>query len=165
MPLLKSMLSISIFPLLFILSCKSGPVDTAELFKQNFHPYPNVLVKLNKNNLSDDPRELFFLSYRDKDFTESLAISNQISGLKADDPLQLYRAVCMMATGDYDTAIPLLKSLASQSGDYQDAARWYWSLALLKQGKIEECKNQLITLKNTSTYIRNEAKVLMGKLE
>lgn len=149
---------------LMVLSCQTKKQGTELLFEQNFHPYPNVLVKLSKEAPCYLPYEQFFKAYRDKDYSQALAISDNIQNLPADDPLQLYRAVCLMALEQYETAVPVLKNLAAAPGEYQDAARWYWSLALLKLGKIEACKNQLIELQNQSTYIRNEAKVLIGKL-
>ena len=147
-----------------LLACGPEAPDTEHLFRKNFLPYPNVLVQLNQDSTSSDPRYSFFLAYRDRDFAGALHIADSLSTLSPNDPLQLYRSVCLITLDKYKDAIPLLSALARDKGEFQDAARWYLSLIYLKQGQVEACKEQLLTLQNTSTYIRNEAKVLISKL-
>ena len=145
-------------------ACAPKVPDTDKLFLQNFLPYPNVMVKLDRDTATKDQLYNFFLAYRDRDFKESLRLADQIQPLEASNPLQLYRAVCLMSLEQYEAAkLPLL-NLSKVEGEYQDAARWYLALSHLKLGQIADCKKELTLIKNTSTYIRNEAKVLISKL-
>lgn len=146
-------------------ACNTNGPDTSKLFQQNFLPYPNVLVKIEQDSTTNDPLYNFFLAYRDRDFKKSLRLADQIQPLGASHPLQLYRAVCLMSLEQYEQALIPLQGLSQVSGEYQDAARWYLGLSHLKLGQTEACKKELTLLKNTSTYIRNEAKVLIDKLD
>jgi len=169
MTFLKSphyLLFFAIASLLLGQSCmESEPLTPRALFAKNFHPYPNVLIDLESSDLKKTPLTKTFLAYRYKDFKNALKFSNQIADLTEDDPVQLYRGVCQIILGDTEKAMYTMEPLAKQKGEFQDAARWYLALAALRLDRIDTAEFYLEQLTDESTYIRNEAFVLLEKVK
>jgi len=136
-----------------------------ELFDANFQPFPNLVIDLDQVPLDTTPVVKTFLAYRNKEYEKAFQYSTKITDLPEDDPIQLYRAVCKLAMSDAHTAEYLLLPLSEKNWEYRDAANWYLALANLKQGKVSATKSCLKLLTDRSTYIRNEASVLMRKVD
>ena len=151
--------------ILSLTACNRKPVTPEVLFEANFHPFPNVLVDLEKDSLSANPKVLTFLAYRNKNYEEALRYSDKINPLSEHDPIQLYRGVSFMALNKMNRAIEILEPLTDTSSEYKDAANWYLALCKLKQNDLMATAMNLKKLTNRSTYIRNEAQVLLKKVE
>ena len=158
--------SLVLVPLVLLLvQCGLNSSTPEALFEANFHPFPNLIMDLDEIPLDTTAVARTFLAYREKQYEEAYKHSNNITSLSDEDPIQLYRAVCKLALNDPHTAEYLLLPLSEKKWEYRDAANWYLALANLKQGKISETKSRLKLLTDRSKYIRNEAAVLMGKVD
>jgi len=149
----------------FLVQCSLKNTTAESLFDSNFHPFPNLVVDLDNIPVDTTPVVKTFLAYREKQYQKAFEYSNEIQQLSEDDPIQLYRAVCKLALDDSHTAEYILLPLSEKKWEYQDASNWYLALANLKQGKIPATITRLKMLTDRSTYLRNEAAVLMDKVK
>lgn len=158
-------ISILLLGILLLIQCTGNKTTAEALFDSNFHPFPNLLIDLDQIPQDTTAVVRTFLAYRNKEYEKAFNHSSEIKSLSNEDPIQLYRAVCKLALDDAHTAEYLLLPLSEKKWEYRDAAHWYLALANLKQGKINATKARLRLLTDRSTYIRNEAAVLIGKVE
>ena len=138
------------------------PVDTLQLYADNFTPYPTKTVRKPGVAL-----EKAVKSYEKKEYAEALPIFEQVA--KTDslyNEWSMYRGICYLETGNAVAAeTDFLRLLAEGGAFYEEDARWYLVMAYLKQGQRQKAKTELnIFNAQKSTYKQDQVQQLLKNL-
>ncbi len=99
-----------------------------------------------------------FRFYQNRDYR------NAISRLNDDDATAVfYKGLSYLYVGEYQNAITSFSSL--ETSRYNEQARWFTALALLKSGKITEGKIVLNAIVSNNGYKSSEARELLSSYE
>lgn len=136
------------------------------LYAQYFSPpADNLTVR------GDQGRQLLseaMTLYNDQQFAEALQRFESWQEQHPDSiPVIFYSAISHMALGDMQPAIAQLEQISwenTESGPYKVAARWYLSLAYLKNEKTAESRKILIDLAEGSSSYAAKAQQLLREL-
>ncbi|GAB4405556.1 MAG: hypothetical protein OHK0039_06660 [Bacteroidia bacterium] len=77
--------------------------------------------------------------------------------------LQLYRGICLLATGSAAAAVPLLQAAAADP-QVAPSARWYLALALLRQGQTDPARVLLQDLAQRQGGLAARAQALLDDM-
>ena len=129
-----------------------------ELYLAFYQPSPNEIDPIASSALSGD--QSAFQSYELGNYEE--AISTFIPNL-SDKHARWYFAQSMMAKEDVSAARDIfMQFVRNRDAEYGVPSSWYIALINIKEGQIEEAKNQLnqISLSSHSIYKKKAAELL-----
>lgn len=120
-----------------------------ELFAQNFQPYPNVLVPIDRSEgpSTQKPDAQAFAYYEQGEYAQALPLLEQLATDSTSAKYDFYVANCQLQLNQLTRAIPLLQSLAQSDTDhFAPHAQWYLALAYLKSADIPATQALLQTV-------------------
>jgi tetratricopeptide (TPR) repeat protein len=137
------------------------------LYTQYYEPFQFAIDYRDGYNDSIGPYKQAIISYRNQQW---IAAGSLAESLTENDPTNpdylLLSGLVEQAQGNYDQAISYYLSLVQMGGSYSQHAKWYLSLIYLKQGKITECQNHLISIKTQgSNFYKVKAEALLKALD
>lgn len=119
-----------------------------------------VFVERSNNDANLKEAQEFF---NNKNYKKAVVSFEKIQNLKNPE-LQLYYAIALIETNDYQKAEILLTTIKSGTSVYKIKAIWYLALSNLKQKKVEECKSFLKQIP-TDAEDYDKAQELLSDLE
>jgi len=156
----------------------SQPSTPDQLFADNFTVHQDVLSveiadRLAETGFGTNKDALATLqtaidTYKSGDYTNAIEQFTAFETTAPEDALatyaQFYEAVALLETGQSAAAQNELLSIIDKANfPLQNEARWYLSLAYLKQNKVTEAKAILQNLSTVTNY-EQKAKKLLNKL-
>ncbi|MFA5815487.1 MAG: hypothetical protein WC865_07690 [Bacteroidales bacterium] len=138
-----------------------------ELYQEFYSPYQFATDYRDAANHTVNLFSQAVRAYRDGNWYKAELLSDSLTAVDHVNPdYLLINGLVKIATGKYSIAIEKLNAVIPNGGSYEINARWYLALALLKEGKIMECRNELMALKDLgSSYFKNDVNRLLRKLE
>lgn len=156
----------------------SQPSTPDQLFADNFAVHQDVLSveiedRLAETGFGTNKAALATLqtaidTYKSGDYQSAINQFNAFEATAPEDALtsyaQFYKAVALLETQQSEAAQKELISLADKTNfPLQNEAKWYLSLAYLKQNKVTEAKALLQNLSTVTDY-EQRVKKLLNKL-
>lgn len=143
------------------------PSDPEQLFAANFSPYPNELVKIERNDPSLSPRQSTFVAYQAGNFPEAIEGFDRWLAEAPQSDVRFYKAQALMALDRLSEALPILNDIRRQQGHrYQHPAHWYAALIYLQRQEREAAKEALRSLleEESKTFKKEAATELLRQL-
>lgn len=141
--------------------------DNNQLYADNFSPYPNTLMAVERGEVSNDESEItkIMQAYDAKKYPEVIALIDKAS-VAEQGTMQFYKAISLMQEADYSAAAKIFDELKTKSlKDYQSAIFWYGALAHLQ---LEHTDRSIVNLEelinSTDRYQRTKAEKLLEQL-
>lgn len=140
-------------------------VTTADLYKDNFRPYLNVFEPTVRGEARDSNRSAAFKAYDKKDYAQAAALFRALlaSGPDAEALLLLGNSNLML--GNTDEAITNFTELSRSSTELSIQAKWFLSLAYLKNDNEQAALPLLKELASTDASYASKAAEILKKLE
>ena len=122
------------------------PRPSADLFADQFQPYPNVSVPLERNELREDLKIRAFQTYERADYPLAAAQFDSLLQTDSNSDYRFYLAMSQLSTEQYLSAIENLQMVQqNENSNLQEYSIWYLALAYWKVGDVNQ---STILLKN-----------------
>ncbi len=154
----KYMIAASIAALIGLFVFNQGTTPTYEAFAN--HQNIELTVRGASNTKMQNAEEAF----NNKDYITAIEYLDQVLAMQPTNiEIQLYKAIALLETNQFLEADNLLESISTEQSIFKNKATWYYALSMLKQSKLDACKNILKRLpKDAEDY--NSAQKLLKKL-
>lgn len=145
-------------------SCQN---ELNNLYVENFTPYPNELVTIERGKVEENHFTEIFSHYNQGNFAKAIQAIDEIemSG-KMEEDLQFYKAISLMSIGEFEDAEKILRQLDHQELDsYENQINWYMALLTLRDGRTEISIDYLDKLsQSNSNFRKSSAQKLLLKI-
>lgn len=111
-----------------------------DFFAQNFEPYRNYLVPIERNSPNTNDLQKSFQYYENQQFTEAINGFENIlkDSLSAD--ILFYKGVAELATTQNELSIESLEKAVENKTQFEEEARWFLILAHYKMENFAKAK-------------------------
>jgi tetratricopeptide (TPR) repeat protein len=130
-------------------SANSSTTDGPVLYASYFQPYTPSLETRSNEKILDDAYQIFIDAYRAQNYLKSLETITPLIE-SADNNTLLMAGISAMETGKTQESLEYLNKIIDSNDFYFiDHAKWYKSLVLIKENKIQEANLLLNELANS----------------
>ncbi|MEE9362779.1 MAG: hypothetical protein V3U92_09290 [Cellulophaga sp.] len=141
-------------------------LDTEKLYAANYEKYPNTIYSITRGGAIDNSLERkAFQAYEFNHDVKAVELFEKLKKNKDPEYLDFYLAQSYLNSNKTIKAILIFEEIVLYEKEFKTESLWYLSLAYLKNGKLDQTKQTLRKLLKDGSYKKNEAKVLLEKLE
>lgn len=148
-----------------ILTMFNNPANSDQLYMAYFEPYENVVQPITRGQSIESMKTEVFISYEKKAYKKAAAGFQQLYETTGESYYLLYQANALMADGQPQKAVPLLKQHLAAKDAFAEKSRWYLALAYLKTNETKKAKIVLRNIVAGKTYKADDAKEILKELE
>ena len=143
----------------------SRPVGPAELYAQNFKPYPNVFEPVVRGTTEQNQRAEAFAAYERGDYERAALGFKSLLNTKEEPGILLLLGNANLILGKTSEAKENFVTLSKDFDDLDGLAKWYLSLCYLKMGEPDSAKVLLEEIAAQESSNREKAKELLKRLD
>jgi len=121
---------------------KSG----TELYATYYEAYPNVLQPVTRGNTPEDELSEAFLAYENGAYEDAATSFKIALDQKEDQDVRFYYAMSLLNSGDTQSALPILDTIAQSDSRFSPQSYWYIALSQLQSENKESAKDNLLQL-------------------
>jgi len=136
-------------------------VSNEELFAQNFEPYRNVILPIERGDVSTDLKTQAFTAYEKGNYKNAISLFSKLQETQTNLYYVFYKANSYLALENTKEAIPLLQKYIASNGTFTEKAKWYLALAYLKNNNIKEAKEILQNIEKEKSYHYEKASQIL----
>lgn len=140
-------------------------VTTEDLYEDHFRPYPNVFEPTVRGQGRTGDRTEAFKAYDKRDYAQAATLFRALLRDQQDPEALLLLGNCNLMIGNTDEAILNFSELAKESAELSVQARWFLSLAYLKNDDTTHALPLLEALASTGGSYASKAKEILKGLE
>ena len=118
-----------------------GPTTTSQqdLFAENFEPYDDIISARNLND--SEVLNVAFRYYNQGQFDSAAVNFSRYQDLNLNPSIAFYQGISLLAEDNTKESLVIFEGLTNDQGFLlREAAQWYWGLALLRDGQMDQCK-------------------------
>lgn len=124
------------------------------------HQTLELVVRSDQNEAFSEAEKAF----NSKNYEEALAQLTIISNKNPNDAeIELYKGICELELNKFTAAETTFEAISQGKSSFATTAIWYKALSLLKQEKLDECKQVLETIPESAEEYE-QAQQLLDKL-
>ena len=154
----KLMVAASIALLIGFFIFKDGGTPTYNDFSN--HQTLELVVRSDQNEAFSKAEKAF----NSKNYEEALTQLTILSSTHPNDiEIELYKAICLLELNNFTTADTIFDNISKGDSSFTTTALWYKALSLLKQEKLDECKQILESIPESAEEYE-QAQQLLNKL-
>lgn len=143
----------------------NNSIDPNKLYAENFEPYRNVVQPIVRGEIKTDLKTKAFTAYETKKYEEALHYFNELLKENDNETIAFYKANTLLELDKTKEAVSIFKTNLKTTDSLDDKNNWYLALALLRLNNLEEAKNILNTLNNSSSFKKEQVKQLLKQLD
>lgn len=157
--------SVALVAVVILVTSQRQP-DVNELFI-TYYTTPTADRQIVRDGLEVDEKTQAFLDYDQGHYNEALVqFENMLLEKPGDSELLFYAGAAALSGNQPAKAIRYFTELLKDPDTiYQTRAHWYLSLACLKEGELEKCKQYLRALERNPNSYSSKAKELLNELD
>ena len=140
-------------------------VSSEDLYKENFRPYLNVFEPTVRGKAEATDRTEAFNTYDRHDYERAASMFKTILQNKPDAEVLLLLGNCNLILGNTSEAIQNFSQLSSESKELSVQAKWFLSLAYLKDGDEAHAVPLLKELAATDSSYAAKAREILNALK
>ncbi|HTF20397.1 MAG TPA: tetratricopeptide repeat protein [Chryseolinea sp.] len=140
-------------------------VTTEDLYEDHFRPYPNVFEPTLRGQSLANDRTDAFKAYEKGDYKQAAALFRTVLQRQKDPGVLLLLGNCNLMLGNTAEAIVNFSKLAGESSELSMQAKWFLSLAYLKDDDKTRALPLLKELAATDASYADKAKEILKELE
>jgi tetratricopeptide (TPR) repeat protein len=141
------------------------PVTSQDLFQDHFRPYLNVFEPTTRGEARPDDRTEAFKAYDKRDYEQAATLFREVIKRQPDPEALLLLGNCNLMIGNTGEAIMNFSQLARESSELSIQAKWFLSLAYLKNDDTTHALPLLKELAATDASYATKAKEILNDLE
>lgn len=159
-------LPLLLFTSFLLWSCSATTeTDLQQLFKENFSPAKNNLVKTDTGMAAQRLREQAFRLYDEQRYDQALILFDELRKGQEDPGLLFFTGNTLLVLGQYQNAQRTFQEVPEEHPRFL-SSQWYAGLASLQLGQSEQAQLHLKRVADsTSGNYRNKARQLLRLLE
>ena len=148
--------------MVFLLNRAETP---AQLYAQNFEPYPNVFEPTQRGDNTIDKRAKAFAAYEQKNYAEASVLFNELLLEKKEAEILLLLGNANMVLNHDEEAKNNFLTLIRDFDALDEQAKWFLSLCYLKSGEREKAKLIWEELGDPKVTYSDKAKRLLEEVK
>ena len=153
------------FSIAFYFFINSLSNDIEELYNLNYEKYPNTVYSIQRSGSDENSLERkAFEAYESNNDSKAIELLNDLKKENDADFIDFYLAQSYLNNNQLNKAIPVLKNIIVSGGKFKEESQWYLALAYLKMDDIKSAISQLNIIIEKNEYKKEEAKILLTKL-
>lgn len=122
--------------------------DSADLFQDNFEPFPNVYAAKGSHNHENSKLKAALQLYDAEAYEEAILKFEQLNGNDLKGYVRLYYGISLLAVNEIEASKQTLNLLGHDDSVYNEG-QWYLGLAYLKQDSLNKAKTIFINTKDS----------------
>ena len=132
--------------------------STEKLFAQNYEPYRNIVLPIERGENSNSIEHSAFVAYENGNYHKAINLFNSVPN-KNEQYILFYKSMCYMSLDKANDAISLLKVITVSDNDlnseinFNELANWYLALAYLNLGQVGEANKQFSLIVNDTITV------------
>ncbi len=146
----------AILVLVFTLVPMGSNKTNTELYAQ-YAPFEKI-ENTTRGGTTQNTENKALALYNNKNYKEAIPLLQSLKDSNLQ--LQMLLGISLLETSDYNNAQIEFASIAKGQSVFVEKANWYIALTYLKQNKIADCKKQLATIKEATSYYEIANKLL-----
>jgi len=145
-----------------ILNGSSNKFSVEEMYAENFEPYRNVVMPIERGGMGDGITEDFipkgFIAYEEADYQKAEELFSKAEKLGTSLPsISFYRGVCLLQMAKTDEAIKQFQTYLDSTDDqFEQQAHWYLGLSFLRNKQFEDARNALKPLADDASAFNSQ---------
>ena len=139
--------------------------EPAELFAENFKPYPNVIEPVLRGTSEQNQRADAFAAYDRLDYERAATGFKELLKVKEEPGILLLLGNANLILGRTSEAKENFVTLSKDFDEYDLLAKWYLSLCYMKMGDNDSAKVLLEEIAGQGSSYQEKARVLLKKLK
>jgi len=139
-------------------------VTTENLYEDNYRPYPNVFEPTVRSQSRTDERTEAFLEYEKGNYGKAARLFRVQLEKENNDGILLLLGNCNLMQGNTNEAITNFSQLLDQSPELSIQAKWFLSMAHLKNGDKARAMPLLHELSTTDGSYADKAQAMIKEL-
>lgn len=142
-----------------------GP-DYNNLYEENFQQYPNTVYAITRGEGGDNSlKRKAFVAYETDENIRAIELFEDLKTKQNSEEVIFYLAQSYLKNEQPEEALVLFNEIVSDKGEFVPQALWYAALANLKTDQKEKAVRALQELIADGRYKKEEASILLEKLE
>lgn len=144
----------------------SSSTNFNSLYTSNYEKYPNTIYAITRDTTVDTSIEYSaFEAYEASNYQESIILFTELKESKNPEYVNFYLAQSYLNNDQLDKAIALFTDISTHKKEFSSESHWYLALVYLKNNKKEKAIKALEDLIKDGTYKKDEAILLLEKLQ
>jgi FimV-like protein len=139
--------------------------EPAELYAQNFKPYPNVFEPVVRGTREQNQRAEAFAAYERGDYALAAEDFNALLKIREEPEILLLLGNANLILGKTSEAKENFVTLSKDFDDLDGLAKWYLSLCYLKMGDRDSAKVLLEEIAGQESSYQQKARELLKRLD
>jgi len=145
---------------------RNQPVDTGQLFAENFEPYPALAYAPQRSDTSfASMMEEAFGAYSNGDYTAAIPLFEEILAQNEETMVWFYLGNAYLAEGQSEQAIAAFQKFLQIKTALTYQGKWYLSLAYLSNDQLPDAEKYLKDISVSSSAYSNKASLLLKKIQ
>lgn len=140
-------------------------LSTDELFIQNFEPYRNVILPIERSSEQQDKKALAFIAYEKGEYETAITLFSSLYVVTKEPYYLFYKANALLKLERAKEAVPLLLAHLKTKDTLTEKTNWYLALAYLKINDKSNAKKSLKKVIINGKYKTKEAKKLLKEID
>ena len=142
-----------------------GPTNTNKLYNKFFEPYEADFINRSVENINKSNTEFGLLLYENGNYEEAYHIfQNYLQDNYNNQTIKFFAAISALETDRTEEAIAaLIEIIESDDALFEVKAKWYLSLAYIKEDEVENASKYLKELAATPNDYQDKAEDLLRK--
>ena len=141
------------------------PADPAQLYAENFKPYPNVFEPVLRGTSEQNQRAETFAAYERGEYDRAATGFKELLKMKEEPGILLLLGNANLILGRTSEAKENFVTLSKDFDEYDLLAKWYLSLCYMKMGDKDSAKVLLEEIAGQGSSYQEKARELLKKMK
>lgn len=143
-----------------------------KLFVENYEPYRNIVLPVERGVNSNSIEQSAFVAYENGNYHKAINLFNSVPN-NNEQYILFYKSMCYLSLNKTNDAISLLKAIKESDTtlnseiNFNELANWYLALAYLNTGEVREANKQLTLIANDTiaVYKKEESRKILNYID
>ena len=143
-----------------------------KLFVQNYEPYRNIVLPVERGVNSNSIEQSAFVAYENGNYHKAINLFNSVPNSN-EQYILFYKSMCYMSLNKTNDAIYLLKAITASDTapnseiNFNELANWYLALAYLNTGEVGEANKQFSLIANDTiaVYKKEQSRKILNYID
>lgn len=138
--------------------------EPAQLFAENFEPYPNIIMPTVRGVVENDStvKAQAFRAYDQQEYAQAIQLFEKLS--VQDEAVLLYLGNSYLASGQPEKALVLFEKVLNNYDVFDEQAEWYVAVSYLKLEEREKARVALQKVVARESSYKSKAQLILEKL-
>lgn len=139
--------------------------DLEQLYAEHYEVYPNTVYSISRSDTIQTLQGKAFFAYESENYKEAILLFKELKETNEVTNIDFYLGQSYLKEGQIENATQTFKIVLNRDQDFKEESEWYLVLSYLKLKNTSNAILQLQKIIANNTYKKEEASLLLQKLD